>query len=139
MTKLHEVSLAKALSVPWASTLISMTPSNIRTEPSTPPHPHTGTPSRPHHGRASTPHTGTPSQPHTGRTPSPLTTTTSHPHTGTPSHTHSSIDSVLFNVSGKLLMVQQEGVGPFTQDSVRGENEVSAIVEMMRFSGWTFT
>ena len=45
VTKLREVSLAKSLPIPWATTLVSMTLSNIRTDPSTPSHPHTGTPS----------------------------------------------------------------------------------------------
>jgi len=31
--KVHEVSLASHLPSPWASTLVSITPSNIRTEP----------------------------------------------------------------------------------------------------------
>ncbi len=41
VTKLREVSLAKSLPIPWATTLVSMTLSNIRTDPSTPSHPHT--------------------------------------------------------------------------------------------------
>ena len=31
--KLHEMSLVKSLPHPWASTLVAMVPSNIRTEP----------------------------------------------------------------------------------------------------------
>ena len=33
VVKLHEVSLAKSLPVPWANTLVGIVPTNIRTEP----------------------------------------------------------------------------------------------------------
>ena len=33
VVKLHEMSLIKSLPQPWANTLVSMVPSNIRTEP----------------------------------------------------------------------------------------------------------
>ncbi|XP_064397549.1 guanine nucleotide exchange factor subunit RIC1-like [Halichondria panicea] len=96
VTKLREVSLAKSLPIPWATTLVSMTLSNIRTDPSTPSHPHTGIPSG----------------------------ATQNSKIGTGAHPQGVVGSVLFNVSGRLLMTQQE-----TPSVITKENSPDQIVE----------
>jgi hypothetical protein len=68
VSQVHEFSVAKSVPQPWAHTLVSLTPSSIRTEP------------------------------------------------GIPSDRRRPIDSILLNVAGRLLMLQQDPVNPYVED-----------------------
>ena len=97
VTQVHEFSVARSVPQPWANTLVSLTPSSIRTEPGT-----------------------------LELKVKPLKCMgimladlrlSIHPLTGLSSNRRRPIDSILLNIAGRLLMLQHEPVNPYVEDN----------------------